>query len=167
MTSHSVPSIDTSSTTTLIGTTTLSGASTTISNLNLTGYKSLIFQIYGLTNATSNGQFQMKFNNSTTIFSGSRLDAAVNSNMAGTFIFTNSNWTANNALNVLKVQVDFVNDTASGWNPIIINGVYNSTNGLMISGALYPTAGTPISSVVFSNSGGSWTAGTVKVYGVK
>jgi hypothetical protein len=55
--------------------------------------------------------------------------------------------------------------------PVEVYGSFYNTSsvhqGLTINGNFYVVGGGPITSAVFSNSGGNWSTGTVRVYGVK
>jgi hypothetical protein len=153
---------------TLLSTTTLSGASTTVSGISQ-AYKNLYMEIYGMTNATADGTFRIALNGNTLgyiagvsgigsvataySYTGTYIksfNTIVKTNADNNFVLTIDNYTS--SLNVKPVQFWGFGATASGDNPII--------------GAGMQYGGAAISSIVLSNTGGNFSSGTIKIYGV-
>jgi hypothetical protein len=161
---------------TLLSTTTLSGATVTISSINQT-YKSLVGIIYGVTNATATGMFRCAPNGTTNL---------VAATVAVSY--------GNGATNTVDHMTDDYLKFTSGTNPTIanannsyffqINNYANATNFKSFSSysgyigasggnlnAAQNAAGiiktnSAITSLVFSNAGGNLSTGTVLLYGV-
>lgn len=157
---------------TLLSTTTLSGASVTISSIDQT-YTNLLVVVYNMQNATANGIFKLEIN--STGQSGNSVYASQ------TFAGTNptniiaGNCTSQEALdrtqpfNTYSLRIDNYASTSAYFKPIIFNGSgYNSTGhrANSIIGSTY-TALYGVSSIKLSNAGGNFSDGTVLVYGVK
>jgi hypothetical protein len=160
---------------TLLSTTTLSGASTTISSINQT-YKSLFAVIYGVTNATANGIFQLLPNstgsnctlignqvtgfNTRALWSGQPITLGLSCPA--------SDIDRTSSANAWTVQIDNY-ASASNFKPINFNGgmlcLASSQRG-SISGAGTIDTNTAITSLQFSNTGGNLSTGTVLLYGV-
>jgi len=156
---------------TLLSTTTLSGASTTISSISQ-AYNTLVVLITGLTYNTSNSNFicqpnganecQSTLINNTTLTltgndpiyltPGTRYSNRTDSRNAWSIQF--DNYTATTLFKPFQSYGAFV-DTTSNYAACSNLGAYTEIT-------------TGISSLVFSLSGGQvMTAGTVKIYGVK
>lgn len=158
---------------TLLSTTTLSGATTTISSIP-GGYQALIGYIYGVTNATANGNFRMLPNNSTNLLQGYGLDVGTVTERFSERVWLSS--TSNsvnildrtNANNFFFFRIDNYASSAN-YKGIQTYCVYNNTSaslsGNVNLGGLSTTSA--ITSLVFSNSGGNLSTGTVELYGVK
>ena len=156
---------------TLLSTTTLSGATTTISSIDQT-YVNLVIFISGVTNATADGTFRIAPNGSTNISTGAK-----STNLSFTGSFQNDYWqiasspndpTRTNASNNYALTI---NNYASTTRPKpishcggYISGTYGETTA---ASAGYINTNSAISSLVFSNSGGNLSTGTVLIYGVK
>jgi hypothetical protein len=156
---------------TLLSTTSLTGATTTISSIDQT-YVNLVIFISGVTNATADGIFRIAPNGSTNISTGAR-----SSNLTFTGSFQNDYWqltdtgnspTRTNASNNYALTI---NNYASTTRPKpishcggYISGTYGETTA---ASAGYINTTSAISSLVISNSGGNLSTGTVLVYGVK
>lgn len=151
---------------TLLSTTTLSGASTTISTINQS-YKNLYFEVFGLTSTISNGTYKVTFGSTYGM-------AAYNSS---------SSWTQNNSPIDLGIGAEPLRTSANNfWQGIIYNYASTSTwKGYTISGAYTDTTSvargsfiaggsadnTAIDSLTFTRAGsGQYSTGTVKIYGV-
>jgi hypothetical protein len=158
---------------TLLSTTTLSGASTTISAIN-GSYVNLVGFVYGVTNATANNAFRIDPNGSTNITSS---------------MYTTDSNTVNQAtasrMRLSGQDGPIRTNANNGWAFTIFN--YASTASrkpIQVSGAyIRDVFGTPeylgffnqglidttsaITSLVFSNQGGDLLTGTVLLYGVK
>jgi len=158
---------------TLLSTTTLSGASTTISSIS-GSYKNLYVEVENISNASAANQLYCIPNNSTTKMtyvttstdgsgagvSGYRYLDDTNINLTyniKTFGNTNNFWSFNfynYASTTTRKTFDMIGGyvTGSGNETRINMGYYNED--------------TAISSLVFSHNGGNWAGGTVRVYGV-
>ena len=156
---------------TLLSTTTLSGASTTVTISDFS-YLNLFVLVTGMTNLTASSTAVCKINNLAnnvygvqTYNANGTAGTAAQSNTSLDFLTSS---TFNNANNVWQI---FIGDYASSTTVKSLNyvaGAVRSSGGNTggnFSG--YVTATTQISSLVFSNAGGNWNAGTVTVYGVK
>jgi hypothetical protein len=155
---------------TLLSTTTLSGASTTISSINQT-YNSLYVLIYGVTNATGNGNLYMRANNSTTNASVIQSwSTSLNMIEGGDLYLT---WDAqkptnSSANNIWVVQIDNYTSTTK-YKGLTYRSTYERGGPNQTATGGWGGFGTnsAISSLVFVQSGGNFSAGTVLVYGVK
>ena len=154
---------------TLLSTTTLSGATTTISSIDQT-YNQIYGTITGVTNATGDGDFRCYVNNESTghYYVGSRLDSGTVAAVGGANIFwrlsANTNLTRTNANNVFTFYMN--NYAAStSYKNIDWSGSWNGDD--LFVGTYGHMSNTAITSLVFSNSGGNLSTGTVTLYGVK
>ena len=154
---------------TLLSTTSLSGATTTISSIDQT-YNSLFMVISGVTNATANGTFRMAPNGSTNIstsFSTNARDSILTNSESYIFFNTNLSLTRTLTTNSWAVQI-FNYSSTTAHKPFSINGsFYDATtaHGFFSSGQIGTTSA--ITYLVFSNTGGNFSTGTVLFYGVK
>jgi hypothetical protein len=157
---------------TLLSTTSLSGATTTISSINQT-YVNLVIFVSGVTNATNDGELRVAPNattNITTIFR-SRGSSTVD-NSQNDYLWLNSGASTlsrTNANNSFFLQINNYSSTTA-YKSISVNGVYFDSNngswyGVNSGGGIQTNSA--ISSLVFSNSGGNLSTGTVLIYGVK
>jgi len=164
---------------TLLSTTTLSGATTTISSIS-GSYNALEIHIYGVTNATANGNFYIAPNGSTTITTQRVWGMDGNGGTTGaineqdTYLRLNSSPTSN--IDLLRTSsanyyiIQIYNYAQSSYDKVFqVNGMALNTASLDYSifgfGRINTTSA--ISSLVFSNSGGNLSTGTVLIYGVK
>jgi hypothetical protein len=154
---------------TLLSTTSLTGATTTISSINQT-YNSLFMIISGVTNATADGNFRCAPNASTNITSNfsTSTQTTVTTN-ADSYMFFNTNiaLTRTNTTNSWAVQI-FNYSSTTAHKPFSINGGYFQVadgRAFFASGQIATNSG--ITSLVFSNSSGNLSTGTVLLYGVK
>ena len=153
---------------TLLSTTTLSGATVTISSISQS-YNILYAVITGITSTTS-GRIRCAPNASTTqafsvdFDSSSTLVQKVNT-QAIDILGDNNRSTAANSSNGVVLQIDAY--TGSTFKPFSVYGTYNggSQNGYFNFGGLSITSA--ITSLVFSNPLGNLSTGTVLLYGVK
>jgi hypothetical protein len=156
----------------LLSTTTLSGASTTISGISQ-AYADLEIWVYGMTNATTSGYFRCAPNGLTTL-----AHASGTSNLGGVFDLRgmNNEYLQNlsstiertNANNAVKIRIENYASTTNFKT-------FTATYSFIDSGATRSTAenyggaiktNSAISSLVFSNSGGgTFSTGTVKIWG--
>jgi hypothetical protein len=155
---------------TLLSTTTLSGATVTISSISQ-AYKSLYAIITGVTNATGTGLFRCAPNGSTTITSGlmnypaTTWNSDINSYLRLTGDGTNGALFSN-ANNSYALYIHNYTSTTA-YKPFTVNGGYNNPGnqqGTITTGHIQTN--TAISSLVFSNAGGNLSTGTVLLYGV-
>lgn len=159
---------------TLLSTTTLSGATTTISGIS-GSYTSLVGYISGVTNATANGNFRILPNNATNLFSGygiennivtqridQRLWLSSTNNTAETVDRTNAN-------NFFFFKIDnYASTTAyKAVETYCIYYAQNSASNLGVANFGGLATNSAITSLVFQNSGGNLSTGTVLLYGVK
>ena len=152
---------------TLLSTTTLSGATTTISSIS-GSYTNLIIYIYGATNATGDGDFRCAPNGSTTsVQSVVECNTGI-SQVNGGYLFISGQGTAQmlrtDANNVFCLTINNYTNTNS-YKSFFVVGGYETTAAVNNWGMIKTNSA--ISSLVFSNSGGSHSAGTVLIYGVK
>jgi hypothetical protein len=156
---------------TLLSTTTLSGASTTISSIS-GSYKNLYVVIFGVTNATANGNFRIAPNNSSTITSSSALIDGLATTFKGNYFILYGTLNAyrpdrTSATNAYAFTIDNYASTTAN-KTISASGIYTNAEGdnvAAIAGAGILTT-SAITSLVFSNSGGNLSTGTVLLYGV-
>jgi hypothetical protein len=155
---------------TLLSTTALTGASTTISGIS-GSYTDLYIVAYGMQNATANGQIRIAPNASTTI-----TDAAFTSNSTNDFNFNSYLYpypvggaelrTGTNHICVMTMSQ--YSSTAMYKNYTGTMSYVDGASAQRIArfgGSIKTTSA--ITSLVFSNTGGNWSAGTVLIYGVK
>jgi hypothetical protein len=158
---------------TLLSTTTLSGASTTISSISQS-YKSLKMFIFGMTNATADGLFRIAVNGNTGAQAGVQIQN-INNTASGpstiggnTYINTVTALARANDDNSLVLTIDNYTNVGS-FKPYLLNGYIRATTPgdmyLLQSGA-YQDPAVAITSLVFSNAGGNFSTGTVLLYGV-
>jgi hypothetical protein len=154
---------------TLLSTTTLSGATVTISGIS-GSYTDLIAVVFGVTNATGNGDLRCAPNGSTTITDTLRnFDNTTWGMTANEYIFLSNNNntpTRTDANNSFAFRIYNYASTTSR-KPVQVTGCYISTSarGVWASGQINTTSA--ITSLVFSNQGGNLSTGTVLLYGVK
>jgi hypothetical protein len=155
---------------TLLSTTTLSGASTTVSSIDQT-YNSLFLLVFGMTNA-GNGSFEIAPNGTTTISTTSGVARStafgqVNGRMRP---LSSQQILETNANNICSIEIDNYASTTRYKSWTSSGGFFESGGGVSNMGCVAGgsiTTNSAISSLEFSNNGGSWTAGTVLIYGVK
>ena len=155
---------------TLLSTTTLSGASTTISSIS-GSYKNLVLFIYGMTNATADGIFRIAINGSTSNQAGLQIqnnnNVASTSTIGGnTYLNTVTNLARANSENSFELTISNYTNIGT-MKPYLFNGYFRAAGDfyLLQSGA-YQDVSVAITSLVFSNAGGNFSTGTVKLYGV-
>jgi len=155
---------------TLLSTTTLSGATTTISSINQT-YNSLFFIVSGVTNATASNRFRLAPNANATITSAISVADASTSLDA-----RNSDYLFLSIANVLRTNSSnswsgYIHDYASttrykthSMQGIFTNDVSAVVRNFSFGGIATTSA---ITSLEFSSAGGNLSTGTVLLYGVK
>ena len=156
---------------TLLSTTTLSGASTTITISDFS-YNYIFGQIAGMTNATANGAVTMKANNSATLFHG--VEIFNGNGTAGTAASTDTTIggattsTRTDANNIWTFMIYNYASSTQYKNYFQVQGAQRAAGGDASSAAFgYLKTNSQISSLVLANSGGNWSTGTVTIYGVK
>jgi hypothetical protein len=155
---------------TLLSTTTLSGATVTVSGIS-GSYKNLYGVVYGVTNATANGNFFIKPNNSD-IFDATGVSS--NGATATATDYSNQSFRTAAAV-VLRTNADnafafVINNYAStlGYKPAQWYGGFLQvgTDLMKINFTGYLKTNSAITSLVLSNSGGNLSTGTLLLYGV-
>jgi hypothetical protein len=154
---------------TLISTTTLSGATTTLSSIPQT-YNSLFVVVYGVTANTANNELSIQPNAVSNLTDYIRsLDSGVQSNKnqeiglfgGGYSLRTDSN-------NAISLRIDNYTSTTN-YKPLIWSGFFvetTPTNKPIIAGGAF-RSNTAITSLVLRYGGNTFSAGTVLLYGVK
>jgi hypothetical protein len=154
---------------TLLSTTTLSGATVTISGIS-GSYNNLYGVIYGVTNATANGEFYIKPNNQVDqgSYTGVRnilnTKAMINYRDDSLYLSAGNNTLRTDAINRWTVILDY---PADSYHPIQIYGGANTSTGNLEMNLAGVTLNNAITSLVFVQTGGSFSTGTVRVYGEK
>ena len=151
---------------TLLSTTTLSGASTTVTGIS-TAYKNLYVYVSNMFNNTANGIFKIELNSSTNGIYANAIQNGTVSDLDATFLSTGTNLDRASANNAYSLYIDDYSSTFN-FKPINFYGIgygasYQATT---ISGGFYG-AGSAVTSIKFSNTGGTFSQGTVLIYGVK
>jgi hypothetical protein len=158
---------------TLLSTTTLSGATTTISSINQT-YVSLYVVFTGISvNATAGAYPNVRPNGSATICSVLNVygtGGTVNSQATatGNISYSYNNWVLNNTNNAGVLLIDNYASTTN-YKPYANRGqwINNSSVTESVNGAGNILTNTAITSLQFHADTSSFNGGTVKVYGVK
>ena len=152
---------------TLLSTTTLSGATTTISSIS-GAYKQLVAYIELPQNATADGQFRIAPNGDTNLayLVGVKIATTVY-DVNGGYITTASTTNRSTTNFSATLVIDNYTTTAT-LKPVQYYGWYAPTSGSgqFMSSGVYAGA-SAVTSLVFSNSGGNLSSGTVYLYGVK
>jgi hypothetical protein len=154
---------------TLLSTTTLSGTSTTISSIS-TAYESLYILAYGMTNTSANGYRQFKPLNTGSIGYGihQNADTTVTSDTDVFLQQISTYQTYTDADNACAIRIDNYASTTN-YKPFSIQGIQNgggTPKAFWVNGGFKTNSA--INSVTFIQlGGGSFNAGTVKIYGVK
>jgi hypothetical protein len=156
---------------TLLSTTTLSGATVTISSISQS-YKTLYGVVYGVTNATANNEFKLLPNSSGTITTQIRISKNDAPSTVGT---TDVSMQLSGGTTVDRTVADnswsfTINNYANTTNykPMNYYGgwIQGTTFKLTIAGFGYITTNSAITSLQFTNPGGNLSTGTVLLYGV-
>ena len=152
---------------TLISTTTLSGASVTLSSIPST-YTNLQLFIKNMTNNTANGQLRIAPNGGTDYAYANTINNGVVGQYGPSYVRTMVDATRTSDANSLVVT--FYNYALDDFIPFTLDGgVFQASSYVQqtASGYTYANSASGISSLVISNSGGTWAGGTVYLYGVK
>jgi hypothetical protein len=151
---------------TLISTTTLSGATTTVTFG--TGYKDIMAVVYGMTNASASGVFRIAINGNSADGYFNYQENGSQGARSGGYYGTIGNPNRTQAGNMFVIKV-YDYDSATLLKSVEVTGGMDldgvGTRGSSNHGVQYQ-GNTPVTSLVFSNSGGNWSTGTVKLYGV-
>ena len=151
---------------TLLGTTTLSGASVTFSSIPAT-YVSLLLVGENFTNNTADGKFRVDANGAGWI---ARFAGVVSS---GTFsrdadiLQTPNTYDRTNNDNGTALQIYNYTSAINYSMAFVWTGNFYAGNVGLIGGGIVNASNGPITSLVLSNTGGTWAGGTVSLYGVK
>lgn len=159
---------------TLLSTTTLSGAATTISGISAS-YNDLYIVIHSMTNTTADGNFTVDVNNTTTgnYTSGvgstnATVDAWRIDNNNSTIRLNGAN-TMTRANNANEFILRIYNYASSRAKLLNYQGYFTTATSTLryIFGEGWCNQTSAVSSLVLSNSGGNNTNGTCLIYGVK
>jgi hypothetical protein len=156
---------------TLLSTTTLSGASTTISGIS-GSYTNLFVFVSGVTNATASGYFRLAPNGNTSISSALNfLTGNANDPRLDTYLFLNLVGRAidrTNSNNAFSITIENYSSTSTYKTVSTTCGFFDTTPQSRGGGSLgMIQTNSAITSLVFSNDSGNLSTGTVLVYGVK
>lgn len=155
---------------TLLSTTSLSGATTTISSIDQT-----YIHIFGIasivTNATGNGRFRIAPNNNSGLTSQACVVGTAVTNSTNSYMFLShpsDDLGSGNNENVFTFTIRQYASTVNFKTCEVLFG-YNDTGNSQRGGTNvgYIKTNSAISSLVFSNSAGNLSTGTVLLYGVK
>ena len=154
---------------TLISTTTLSGADTTLSSIPQT-YTNLRLVIVNMTNSTADGQLKANPNgqDDKCFYIRSNALTTVGNVNNGDLLLSSANITASDGVN--SWCVDFINyASTTAPKTFFVSGMYLNTTptrqGTFAFGAYNNT--TAITSIKIFNTGGNLSGGTALLYGVK
>jgi hypothetical protein len=153
----------------LLSTTTLSGASTTISGISQ-NYADLEIWVYGITNLTASGYFRMAPNGVTNIVhasgtynsAGASAFAPINNDYFITTQFINRT----GGLNAICIRIENYTNTSFYKSFSATANYFNSSgqsNSEIFGGGIKTASA--ITSLVFSDTGGNFDGGTIKVWG--
>ena len=155
---------------TLLSTTTLSGATVTISGIDQS-YVNLFAIVTGMTNATTNGFFRLAPNGTTNISTYQMIENASVTQLFNERVHLQGNVFqigSGNSDNIITFTID---NYASTTKLKTINSLYgyNDTGNTQRGGSVvgYIKTTSAITSLVFDNNGGNLLTGTVLLYGVK
>jgi len=152
---------------TLLSTTTLSGATTTISGINQS-YSSLYVVIHGVTNASNSNSFNCLPNNASTTNWIAIEGGSIRSGSNEWILTGDTNHPLlTSASNIYTLNFDSYASTTTfktmNWNATFLDS--NSSQRIISGGAGFRT-NTAITSLVFRSAGGNLSTGTVLIYGV-
>ena len=159
---------------TLLSTTSLSGATTTVTISDAT-YINLFVVAYRVANDTANGDFRFKLNSDATM---TQADLYRFSSTTGTGGVGGGFLNLTNGNGILRTNNDnyfainiYNYASAAQYKAFDFRGIFSSTQSgnpvtVEFGAGGYPT-NTAITSLIFENSNGNLNGGTVLVYGVK
>ena len=153
---------------TLISTTSLSGATTTINSFS--GYNKLVFYIVNMTNATNSYGRYCQPNASGTISSGTGTEG----NSVSSFADTNLQFNSINNIDrtdtnfSITLEIDNYASTTA-WKPWKYYGYFKASGGanVVVNQSGIIKTNSAITSMLFAAAGGDMNGGTVLTYGVK
>lgn len=153
---------------TLISTTTLSGASITLSSIP-SGYINLVLTLKKVTNSTADGFIAVEPNATTANSWNTGVYNGTAFSDTATRVRTPLTGGRTNDANALTIT--FYNHEQNDWTAFSMFGGYLGTavsdyRGLNEAGYCYIPAGS-ITSLKILNTGGNWAGGTAYLYGVK
>jgi len=149
---------------TLLSTTTLSGATVTVSGIS-GSYKNLVGVIIGVTNASADGEFQVNPNGANVVnLGGVYVPGGVDSFTNQQFRTIGNTIARTNTDNAFTFTISNYANTTN-FKPATWHGAwFQGSNYRLIFGGVVST-NSAITSIVLSNTGGSLTAGTLLLYG--
>jgi hypothetical protein len=155
---------------TLISTTTLSGATTTLSSIPQT-YNYLYLTVEGVTGNTANSQIRILPNNVNNLFNYSRVQDATAGKETNEAIGLTATLSTlrTDANNVFTIIIDNYT-SAARFKPVQSYGIFVNTSSAPITNALWGAfrSNTAITSLVLDYGGtNTFSGGTVRLYGVK
>jgi hypothetical protein len=147
---------------TLLSTTTLSGASTTISSISQS-YKSLIIVMQGT--PSSSGQLKIQWNASATASFVWYVLNNANGN-AGAAVDGSLQTSANGTNMIASIRIDnYASTTVQKMGLAAMSTQATNQNNMSIASVLYNST-SAITSILFAPTSGTWSSGTVLLYGV-
>ena len=152
---------------TLLSTTSLSGASVTLSSIPQT-YQSLKLIVLAMQNSTASGNFKIEPNAGSTVFVAGQ-EAVTNYQIVSGAFATQQTSLLNNPDNSYVLTLDRYYETSANEKSFFINYFYVNPSGTNLpgmAGGMFYAPGAGISSIRLSNSGGNFTHGTAYLYGV-
>ena len=158
---------------TLLSTTTLSGTSTVVSSIDQT-YEKLYILVTGVTNDVANGSFFWRPNNTANLgtYRYPNGDTTVAASFGGDIIFESGAllYASPGGNNAASITIDNYASTSTR-KPFSQTSTFAESGGTDAVGS-YALGGIKTNSAITSigfhkAGGGSFTAGTVKIYGVK
>jgi hypothetical protein len=148
---------------TLLSTTSLSGATTTISSISQ-DYKTLFVIVVAMTNSTADGKFRVAWNTSNYFFASGTSNATAYS-IDNSYLSPNVNTSRTETNNAFALEINNYTDGTNGMKPMQSYGFTGSAStSFNLGGSAYSPAA--LTSLAFSNTGGNWSGGTVYIYGV-
>jgi len=146
---------------TLLSTTTLSGASTVVSSISQS-YKTLYVYAYGFTNSSSNGVFRIATNGTTKAYLSGTYGATATDVADVDYITNNKTYSKDASFSTFTAIINFYTESVRN-KPVQIVGYTDSSSNM---GGMIQSASTfAVNELTFTNSGGNWAGGTVKIYG--
>ena len=153
---------------TLLSTTTLSGASTTISSISQS-YNDLYIFITGVTNATADNGFYCQPNSASTTSWVAAEAAVVRGGDTLWHLTGDANHPDRTSTNNVYALTIYNYASTTAFKPIQWSGCYQQSGAInrRITGGGGFRSNTAVSSILFANAGGNFSSGTVLIYGVK
>ena len=117
---------------------------------------------YGFTNDSANGVFRIATNGTTKSYTSGTYGSALNDVADADYITNNKTYSRTASFSTFATVINFYTESVRN-KPIELFGY---TDGAFIMGGMLQSASTfAVNSLTFTNSGGNWSAGTVKIYG--